>query len=244
MRLISNYKDFYDHFAKNRNISDQNYIWTRETSEVLVNFAIPRTIFIKENFRKDVPVCSSATFFIVWFCGRAIPVVEIDDGPDLKYANSLSELPDGLQKDWDEIVKNKFNTKYTDILKLMSFKNKHWREVDFEPITLPGNVAPQKIDIVEMHRKLNTPVFCSYIGCRYNDVPKVILNPNLSELGFYKFMEPFSAFKELESFISNQLAPRDVRLDQPVPDKINAESHGFDKYSFRKESDKIKKLTC
>jgi hypothetical protein len=62
----------------------------------------------------------------------------------------------------------------------------------------------------------------------------------------HKIIDPFSAFNSIERYLTNELAKRDVKRDQsikdnPVPDKIKAESHGFDKWSFRKESTKTKK---
>ena len=47
--------------------------------------------------------------------------------------------------------------------------------------------------------------------------------------------------KDVERYLANEMAPRDGRMDKPIPDKIKAESKGFNKFSFRKEPTKGKK---
>ena len=251
MRLISNYKDYYDHYARNRNVSDMNYIWNRKTEEVSVDFAIPRPLQLEVNVLSKFKSSFEpfAKVLVVWFCGRAIPIIERHERRtngyfgswEVSYVNELGLLPDRLQRDWQEISKSKYDNFYKDALKIMDLANEPWMSVDFKPILLEGKVRPVKLEVVEMHRKLGTPVFCSYLQNIWEDKPKVVVNPDLSKLEFHKFVDSYSAFQELEQFVSNQMAPIDSRMDQPVPDKINAESHGFDKFSFRKEPSKGKK---
>jgi hypothetical protein len=47
-------------------------------------------------------------------------------------------------------------------------------------------------------------------------------------------MDGFQAFQEIDRFVSNELAPMDNR-DTVISDVLKAETHGFDKYSFRKD---------
>ena len=82
-----------------------------------------------------------------------------------------------------------------------------------------------------MHRKIGSPIFChagiskcllesntsSYYHCR--EGLNVIVNPILSSINFHKAIDAFSAFNELERFWTNEMAPKDSRMDQPVPDK-------------------------
>lgn len=258
MRLISKHKDYYDYIAKDRTMSDQSYIWARTPKEVNVDFALPRSFMFHS---KDMIYSkgfwdrgTEAVSFVVWFCGRAIPFIKVMYEDKVEHVASLNELPDELQKDWDGIRKSGVKNFYNELIEVMDCGDKPWMANNFKVINLSGGVVPSKIEINEMHRKVGSPVFCTCglnecmekndpTGClnlqSYNQ-NKVIVNPILSAIGFHKIIDSFSAFNEIEKFLTNEMAPRDVRMDQPVPDTINAESHGFDKMSFRKEPSKNK----
>jgi len=60
------------------------------------------------------------------------------------------------------------------------------------------------------------------------------LYPILRKYQFYKVFSAPSAYQEIEMYLGNVLHPRDNPHIDPVPDVIKAESHGFDKWSFRK----------
>lgn len=259
MRLISKHKDYYDYIAKDRTMSDQSYIWARTPKEVNVDFALPRSFMLRSNDK----IYSNGTWsknteavsFIVWFCGRAIPFLKVmREDKDDEYVSSVDELPDELQKDWDGIRKAGVKNFYNELMEIMDCGGKPWMATNFKVIKLSGGVVPSKVEINEMHRKVGSPIFCTcgldecmgenaMVGClnlqSYNQ-NKVIINPILSAIGFHKIIDAFSAFNEIEKFLTNEMAPRDSRMDQPVPDEINAESHGFDKMSFRKEPSKNK----
>jgi hypothetical protein len=70
---------------------------------------------------------------------------------------------------------------------------------------------------------------------------KILLNPKLADYNFYKLFDTFSAFTAIEQFINNEIIRPDDPYIQEIPDKIKAESHGFDKFSFRKEKGKKKR---
>lgn len=69
---------------------------------------------------------------------------------------------------------------------------------------------------------------------RYGDDGMVLTEyPFLKSLQFFRVMPPIQCLQEIELFLNNDLAPLDKPPVWPVPDKIKAESHGFDKFSFR-----------
>jgi hypothetical protein len=61
----------------------------------------------------------------------------------------------------------------------------------------------------------------------------VITNISLKEIEFFKKVDTYSTYQEIEMYFGNMCFP-EPHIN-PVPDVINAESHGFDKYSFRKD---------
>jgi len=62
----------------------------------------------------------------------------------------------------------------------------------------------------------------------------VIVNPCLNSYEFYKVMDSFSAYQELDMWLSGTLAfPQNIMIE--IEDKYRIEAHGFDtKYGFRK----------
>jgi hypothetical protein len=64
---------------------------------------------------------------------------------------------------------------------------------------------------------------------------KMLLNPKLADYNFFQLWDTYSAFTAIEQFINNEIVRPDDPYIQEISDKIKAESHGFDKFSFRKE---------
>jgi hypothetical protein len=67
---------------------------------------------------------------------------------------------------------------------------------------------------------------------RYRD-QRIELNPCLAEVSFFKVMDPWQAFQELEMFLGGIAAPEN-RPPVVIADKDRIAQHGFDKMSFRK----------
>lgn len=66
-----------------------------------------------------------------------------------------------------------------------------------------------------------------------------IVNPVLGNFCFQKIKDSFSAFQEIEMFLTNDL----VKQVDPAPlsDRDRAKAHGFDKWSFRKDTPPTRK---
>lgn len=67
----------------------------------------------------------------------------------------------------------------------------------------------------------------------------LVYNECLRNYQFYKVFDPFSAYEAISAFLNNIARPM-----KPIPkidDKLLAEAHGFDKWSFRKEPGKKRK---
>ena len=271
MKLISSYKDYYDFWARDRLMSDQTYVWDRKQAPAKVDFAIPRieyqgtsSILSKANrWQRDI----EAKGFIVWFCGRPVPAVKVVRSlptRSVEFFYSFNDMPSELVSDSDKMTK-RYNPKWKTHVERwrdhFDIGIKGWDRVTFEQMKPHGGATLQKVPVAEMHRRLNTPVFCHTSifedacdddrltfrnGILSMDVLKVMVNPRLADISFHKVVDAFAAFQEIERFLANDLAPRDVKRDKsikdnPIPDKINAESHGFDQHSFRQERTTTKK---
>jgi len=101
---------------------------------------------------------------------------------------------------------------------------------------------------IELFRENNTPIFIydshidridldKYYG---SNNQRFIINPVLKEYKFYKVFDTFSAFQEIQMFISGVLGSNEKDIIE-VEDKYKIAQHGFNKWSFRREPSKKKK---
>lgn len=72
---------------------------------------------------------------------------------------------------------------------------------------------------------------------------RLIENPCLKDIQFYKLFDAATAYQELDMFISGIMAPENKPMTI-IDDKHKAYQHGFDCYSFKKEPSKNNKKKC
>lgn len=267
MRIISKGKDYYDHYAHSRQFSDQTYIWDRKPRVKLIDFAIPTLVYSEvRHYASHRYVKTENDFraigFVIWFCGTPVPVVQVywpsSATCRTEYFYNFDSIPDIVTGDRPDGWSKHYTTKYQKFQQLFELGTKGWEKIKFEAISFCGN-TPKKISVEEMHRRVGSPVFChpwivnkdadsdegtvndlEPTGRLVRAKPCVLINPNLYDLDFFQYTDAFQAFLSLERYLSNELAPRDGRMDKPISDKLKAESKGFDKFSFRKEPTKKK----
>jgi len=101
---------------------------------------------------------------------------------------------------------------------------------------------------INLFREFNVPVFVFDTDYKYvkkgifsqinwNRHAKFFINPLLKEFKFYKIFDAFQAFQEIQMFISGVLGNKEKEIID-IDDKYKITQHGFDKWSFRKESQK------
>jgi hypothetical protein len=91
---------------------------------------------------------------------------------------------------------------------------------------------------LDLFKKYNTPLVLIIHNerCRAD----LFINPKIKKYEFSKIFDPYLMFQELEMFIGNVLTNNDTP-EMPVgSDKVISESKGYDKWSFRKMSNKGK----
>lgn len=278
MRLISSQADYYDHYARDRSLSDQTYVWERRPQVVVAQFSMPSPVWMQNCYRGVVIGKGKhqideiiAYGFLVFFCGRVIPMAKVYrsnvSGSQESYIFSFDDLPEELVPKEEKTRKWKlaaYKNRYSPaarMLALFELGSKPWMSAQFsDPVTPASRAQLPKMDLCDMHRVVGSPVFCHAAGVpealgkhadygwrsnTYARESRVIIHPLMSALWLHKVLDAFVVFQDIERFLTNELAPRDVKRDKsikdnPVPDKIKAESHGFDKWSFRKEPKKKK----
>jgi len=81
-------------------------------------------------------------------------------------------------------------------------------------------------DCIELFSKFACPIFLI-------EDYRITVNPELKRVDFFRVVDPYSAFQELERYLGNIAQPE--KIMPVIPDELKAESKGFDKFSFRKQ---------
>lgn len=84
-------------------------------------------------------------------------------------------------------------------------------------------------ELLGLFEQFKTAIFVHRIGSG-----RIVINDRLNQYGFQKVLPPMQAFQELEMYVGSYLT-QPVIEEPPISDKIKAEIHGFDRYSFRKD---------
>jgi hypothetical protein len=157
-------------------------------------------------------------FFIVGFCGKLYL------GWKLYYKVKERDLM-GIM---EEVTKTDIVYGYENVKDF--HKVSYWRnDIEDDVKHVMG------YDPIEMFREAKSPIFTYEVG-RVNIFKT---NPILKDFKFYKEVDAFTAFTELQMFISGVLGVGEKELIE-VEDKYKIGQHGFDKWSFRREPTKKK----
>lgn len=92
----------------------------------------------------------------------------------------------------------------------------------------------------QTHLHFSTPIVSFHDSIVQNET-KIVINPNIGELGFAKFFSPPVAFQEISTYLGNNLAKQ---MD-PVPvrtQELIRDAHGFDDKSFKSTAPGERKL--
>lgn len=215
MRIISNFKDYYDGLmdhSKDR----LNKLWIRKQEKI----DMPKSLFkdfLNDNFYWNYKV--EILYLVV--AGKVYPLIKYsEDGSWGRFEWEPTKI-----KVYYEFAE--FDKDHPEITRFSYDKNK----VDKKWI----KIFKDKPKANELCVKLNTPVFL--IKPRYEEV-EVKLNVSLKEFQFFKIMDAYTVYQELDMFVSNILVNDDMPMS-PMTDLEKIDSHGFDrKTSFRKEKTK------
>lgn len=236
MLILSKGKDYYDGVAGTMGV-DKTIVYERNVLELDDGFKFPEPFKFKKRFDyksknpfheiahynlKDESVYKKSSAFIVGFCGKLYVGWKFvkenkyyrgygygDDRETLEITYDINEAKEHLKDD-------RWAGNLTDDYKYI---------IQYDPI--------------EVFRDINAPIFIFDFNPhleekRYWCKPRFTINPNLKEYGFYKAIDAFTAFQEIQMFISGVLGvgEKDIIV---IDDKHKIKAHGFDKWSFRKE---------
>lgn len=237
MYIISKQKDYYDGVVGTMGI-DKTIVYERKIIEIEDQTKFPKTFQGKSFWHrqhtnhflnlewydtdsKKYEACSS---FIVGFCGKLYLGWKFYYIVNNRYNNELkTDIIYGFENAKKHLIKNRWNTNIVD---------------DIEYI--------QHYNPIELFREINAPIFIydsdfeRFDLKQYRSHSKFIINPILKDYEFYKVIDTYTAFQEIQMFISGVLGIGESEIVE-IEDKYKIPQHGFDKWSFRRESTKKKK---
>ena len=221
MRIISDFKDYYDGVA--HSFFEKDCIYIRKESEISDNekeiFKILNIYGEGYNRSASISLDYYNVFFctLIFFCGKIYTI----------FHNS----------DFSKVFFNKED--------FINFANKTSGRI------LPKwSLAVYKADFffelsgkdTKVNQQFNSPivVFTSYSRKSYCSKSRLIKDANLNDFSFASIIDPYTAFQEIYMFM-NSIYRNDKDVVQ-IEDKYRIEQHGFDKNSFRKApTKKLKK---
>jgi hypothetical protein len=223
MKIISKHKDYYDGVSSMYGIDD-TYTYVRSLEKIYTK-SLPENqkkklkkmgfnwdiIQGRGNFYGLISDLKTLNLGGVWFLDEWYPFVERDG----KYFYSIEELK--KEKELEEKIKTKNILSFNGLKDILWLENK--RVIQYN-----------KIEPVQIKFDYKVPYLIFKKGI-------IELNGVLKDYEFYKVKDVWTCYQEIDMYISNQLAPRD-EVSVNISDDLKAHSHGFNKYSFRKEKEK------
>lgn len=211
MRIISKFHDYYDG-VQNYGGSDQSIIYVREQSKI-EDFKY--TDILKDDdyygFKSYIVHRNLINFKIIGFCGKFYPVFYYWTSNIHYFYEQTLDL-----KVIDDYLKSKLDKSHS-LPRFIKWYSNH--------------INKNYSILNNLFLEYNTPCFIYKKGRNYK-TGQLIINPNLGEIEFYKVFDSYSAFQEIEMYLSNVLI-KDKSPSQVTDDKVLLLSKGFDNNSFK-----------
>ena len=219
MRIISDFHDYYD--VGMQNGIDPKLPYKRFRREEDVAIRLPRwgSAVRYSGWSLEYYEDHSSIIFL-GFAGTVYPVVvHFVDAGKIAYFFDHDKIPDDFFYGLLEYRWSWRRRPEKDRANLLTQAKKELLEI-FELKSDPG--------ITRLFNVFKTAIFVYRLGDK-----KVVLNERLNQYDFPRILPPMQAFQELEMYVGSYLT-QPVIEEPPISDKIKAEIHGFDKFSFRK----------
>lgn len=238
MRIISKHRDYYDGVQGYGFDTTPTYVRTQEVVEATdVPELVHRAYTQLPGWSIREWQLPEITRGILVFCGKLYPVLMMGDTSLKNIKKATQEAKKKVESSvhatrWQ---KRRLKSMLDDLLTGKAIIHGQWAfnsagiKLCFE--SFPREFGP------ELHVRLQCPVI---LYRRVPDYPRrrdmeFALNPCLKDLGFPKWMDPFTAYQELDMYLGNQLAQQQER-GPTGSDEIIRDSKGFDDKSFKTTS--------
>ncbi len=235
MRIISKHRDYYDTVQAYGIDTTSTYIrkikeFDSDSNELTLirKLLFPNETYLHRNvdWYKNNETFDVEDFKVIFFCGKIYPFFVFKKTVNWKttYFNcyNFEAVDSTIRKYGKKHIKNSWiNKKNPTGLRFNRYIPKKLVKE-----RLAVNVDEQVL--LDLHHKFEVPYFM------YSDSKnKIIFNQNLKEQSFYKIYDTFTAYQEIDMFLSGILggqSPKIIELD----DSMRKAKHGFDDWSFKK----------
>ncbi len=228
MLIISDYKDYYDSVAYSKGV-DKTIVYRRTELGVQAkelyhagrdkSYRFPS---YKINVAKRGEVKEFKTY-IIGFCGKLYPMMI-------------------LETSTGSYVSDPAKTSYIYDIDVIEELCKKYDNFSYYPFYIYKNMLTDG-KVLDLFYKHKTPIFMlrqvelSFWGKVSGSGCNVQINTELKRFEFYKVVDSYTAFQEIEMYISGVLGV-DSQKPIEVSDRSKIEGHGFDyRWSFRKHKD-------
>jgi len=230
MRIISPWKDYYDHVQMFG--FDPNICYVRNKSQIQeednpIRFAHTPLEIKSSYFLNQKP--GSFEPGVLGFCGSLyFCFSQITWSSPLDMGSRLLNRVFFNLEDLRDYLKPRLFKPVDDMSEIV-YLRKRGRWMPREERSLPEEGALILENKDELFLKYSAPVFFINLGRRTID-----LNPDLSELGFQKIKSPEQTYQELMGYLTGPMLPTSS-LPVEISDESQIEKKGYDlKWSFRK----------
>ena len=252
MRIISNFKDYYDCIQSYG--QDQSFVYLRNPETF--NFDREqhgRSKNLVGNFWPFQKISNhglSNEFYlrqiVIGFCGKVCPILEIKKGKEGKLTICYSTW------DIDAFVEKHYAEKY--VKEYYKEKKNYWSRLWNAPNRRQFNIffdkyAEKQDDYEELFIKSGHPIFVAYYRDRWNHSDNVAtyqystitFNDELKKLEFYRIFPTALAYQEIAMYLGGVLGQGNPTIPE-ISNNDMIEAKGFDlKSSFRKDKSKKKR---
>lgn len=175
-------------------------------------------------------------YFVVFFCGQVYPMIRFvkltDNGGSSKYYNyyDITTIGEALEKFGTE--KQASYWWYNKIpRKRYSISDRYLQKSKAKEFL---TLSIKESTVVDLHHELESPYFV------YDQTERrLIINPSLRKLSFFKVKDPFTAYQDIDMFVGGVLGGNCPNMIE-ISDEIRKEKHGFDKWSFKTPPKEVK----
>ena len=232
MRIVARQKDYYD--CVQGTGQDRSLTYVRDTKEEQLDRRWPFPRLTVSNWPRTL---CEMHLTVIGFCGKIYPMVEMYIPPsDCKRPiRDRKGVPmEGRKRkcftlaDVDAFI----NAELSD--KRMSEYKERFRQ---EFVKFFGEFEQDREKHADLF-SITRPIFAVEEQGRWDFTANrwhhpIVYNPLLGPYDFMRVFDPFTAFQELQMWLSNQAVPQ--RPMPEIDDELKAQSHGFNRFSFRKD---------
>lgn len=239
MRIISKFKDYYD-IGLSMGI-DESITYVRNTHSVesksftsasmmkLMGYTSKRNKYMHTlNYGLGAKYC-----FVVGFCGKLYSAMMIPNG------KSNCKTPfDGFNffYSWDDSIHDLFqkNERY---YSREQYDTQFKKFLSLEPVVDDSFFHHYKTPLFIIPNNQLVGMYGHENYGSYNIMKQFILDPNLSDIGFQKVVDPYTAYQDVMMYITGVLSENQIP-PVTISDTDMRDAKGFDDRSFKKEPTK------